>query len=88
MPPLQDTKRQHRLAFDLNKSIKQGNKARAEALLAAGAPLNGCNLVQYRPLTFTAVCRGVDLARLFIERGSDLNAGTIEDILVIPGGSA
>lgn len=79
MPSLRDGKRQ-RLAFDLNTSIEQGNKAKAEALLAAGAPVNGSNLLQYRPLAFTAVCGGVDLARLFIERGSDLNAGVVEDI--------
>lgn len=51
-----------------------------EALLAAGAPRNGSNLLHYRPLTFITVCGGVGLARLFIKRDSDLNAGVVEDV--------
>lgn len=80
MPPVHDTNVQYDLAFDLNHSIKRGNKVLAQALLAGGAPVNGCNLLQYRPLTFTAVCGGGDLARLLIERGADLNAGLVEDV--------
>lgn len=80
MPLRQDIERQYRLAFDLNKSIKRGDKAKAEALLAFGAPVDGSNLLEYRPLTFTAVCGGADLARLVIEKGSDLNAGVVQDI--------
>lgn len=80
MPPVHDTNVQYDLAFDLNHSIKRGNKVLAQALLAGGAPVNGCNLLQYRPLTFTAVCGGADLARLLIERGADLNAGLVEDV--------
>ena len=85
MPPLQDLKRQYQLAFALNTSIELGDKARAEALLADGAPVNGSNLLEYRPLAFTAVCGGADLARLFIERGSDLNARVAQDIFTDAG---
>ena len=86
MTPEQDLKkRQYCLAFGLNKSIDKGDRLQAEVLLAAGAPVDGSDLLNYRPLTFAAVCGRTDFAQLFIERGCRLDAGVVEDVITDSG---
>ncbi|MER5268653.1 ankyrin repeat domain-containing protein [Actinosynnema sp. NPDC002837] len=65
-----------------------GSDVAARALIEAGAPVDGHPGDQETPLITAASCGDVDVARVLIEAGADLDAVAAPDSGGVPGGTA
>ncbi len=65
-----------------------GAEAVARALITAGAPVDGHPGDQETPLITAASCGDVEVARVLIEAGADLDAMSAPDSGGVPGGTA
>lgn len=70
----------------LNWSIQNGTKRDVEALLAAGARIEGSDELGLRPLGFAAGTGKLDITKLLIKGGANVDAGSLHDIRDSAGG--
>lgn len=69
-------------------TVVSGTGDQARALLAAGAPVNGRRRDKETPLITAASYGDVEVARVLIEAGADIDATSAPDSGGVPGGSA